>query len=154
MSARLLTIALACVVPLSSAVRSAGDDSWTIHPTEVPKSRYKVYVPISLEDAFVELRKMLPPQAIEKMRSGTEEEMSLYHLSLGMWIRNNWGLWGGSRLSKYFNGLGLHHPDDMSALILSTFWCHLNSKPLRVQERIAEYQAYWRKSARREQKTK
>ncbi len=143
--------AFLCVAIAASAALSA-DDSWTVHPTPDPTSKYKVYVPADLEDAFVELKKMLPVQVVQSMRAGSEQDVIQYHFSLGMWMRNNWGLWGGSRLSKHLNRLGLQHPDDMSGLILSTFWCHLNSKPLRVKERVAEYQAYWKALAGREKK--
>ena len=117
-----------------------------INPTPDPKSKYKVYVPINLDDAFVELKKMLPPKVQKEMQEGAEEEMIQYHMGLGRWMRNNWGLWGGSRLAEYFNNLGIHHPDDMSGIILSTFWRHLNSRPLGLEEKIAYYQAYWRAS--------
>ena len=39
-----------------------------------------------------------------------------------MWIRNNWGLWGGSRLLKYFKERGITHPDSMSAIILACYY--------------------------------
>lgn len=39
-----------------------------------------------------------------------------------MWIRNNWGLWGGSRLQKYFTDKGIHHPDNMSHVILVHYY--------------------------------
>src|SRR3712207_7074234 len=45
-------------------------------------------------------------------RSG-REEMINYHFSLGMWMRNNWGLWGSSRLQKYFTGKGVTHAEEM-----------------------------------------
>jgi hypothetical protein len=111
---------------------------------EGDQGKTPIYVPVNLEDAFVELKKILPPEVLKKMKEGTEQEMIQYHRSTGMWIRNNWGLWAGSHLAKYFNGLGIHHPDDMSGIILETFWCHLNSKPLRLDERIASSQAYWK----------
>lgn len=45
-----------------------------------------------------------------------------YHFGLGMWMRNNWGLWGGSRLQKYFTDRGTAHPDDMSSVVLFYYW--------------------------------
>ena len=78
------------------------------------------------------------------MRSGAEDDMSQYHFGPGMWMRNNWGLRRGSRLAKYFNDIGIRHPDDMSGIILRTFWCKLNDKPFRLNERIEYYQEYWR----------
>ncbi|MBM3249319.1 MAG: hypothetical protein FJZ09_00525 [Candidatus Omnitrophica bacterium] len=43
--------------------------------------------------------------------------------------------------------MGISHPDDMSGIILDTFWCHLNGKPLKVEERVKDYQEYWEYSA-------
>lgn len=126
------------------SIHAIAQENERINPTPDPKSKYKIYVPVSLEDAFVELKKMLPPKVLKEMKEGTEKDMVQYHMGLGMWMRNNWELWGGSRLAKYFNGLGVHHPDDMTGIILDTFWCHLNSKPLRLEERITYYQAYWK----------
>lgn len=57
----------------------------------------------------------------------SEEEFTVNtHFGFGMWIRNNWNLWGGSRLSIYFNQKGIHHPDDMSGIILVSYHRHLN----------------------------
>ena len=112
-----------------------------VHTEENNKA---VYIPKDLEDAHHELEKILKPADIEKMKNGTEIDMSLYHLDLGMWLRNNWKLWEGSRLSKYFNNMGVHHPDDMSGIILRTFWCKLNNQPFRLQERIAYFQEFWK----------
>lgn len=52
---------------------------------------------------------MLHPTLIDEMRIKSEDDMTQYHHSLGRWIRNNWGLWAGARLSKYFNELGIKH---------------------------------------------
>jgi hypothetical protein len=123
------------------------EDEDRLRPTPDPQSKYKVYVPASLEDAFAELEKMLSPKVRREMKEGAEEDMVRYHMGLGLWLRNNWGLWGGSRLARYFNGLGVHHPDDMSSIILDTFWRRLNDKPLRLEERVAHSQAYWKAMA-------
>jgi len=132
--------------------RDAGDEE-RLKPTPEPDAKNKVYVPVSLEDAFVELKKMLPPQVLREMKEGTEEDMIKYHSGLGMWLRNNWGLWGGSRLAVYFNDLGINHPDDMSGIVLDTFWCHLNSKPLGLEKRVTYYQTYWKVNQEPENKS-
>ena len=126
------------------SICAIAQDNERINPTPDPTSKYEVYVPVSLEDVFVELKKMLRPKVLKEMKKGTEGDMVQYHMGLGRWMRNNWGLWDGSRLAKYFNGLGIYHPDDMSGIILDTFWCHLNLKPLRLEERITYCQAYWK----------
>ena len=79
------------------------------------------------------------------MRVGTEDDMTQYHMGLGMWMRNNWGLWGGSRLAAWFNAQGINHPDDMSGIILDSFWRYLNGKPIKLDEQVKYYQGYWKK---------
>jgi len=39
-----------------------------------------------------------------------------------MWIRNNWGLWGGSRLQSYFAQRGFSEPDGISSIILDEYY--------------------------------
>ena len=117
---------------------------YKVNPTPDHTSQYKIYVPTNLEDAFGELKKMLHPDLLKEIKEGSEQDMIGYHMGLGLWMRNNWGLWGGSRLAKYFNGIGIFHPDDMSGIILDSFWRHLNSQPLKLEEQVAHYQRYWK----------
>jgi hypothetical protein len=111
------------------------------------------YIPKDLDDCFVQMKKLLKPEDVEKMKSGTEDDMIQYHFGLGMWIRNNWGLWGGSRLAKWFNGQGIYHPDDMSGIILDSFWRHLNQKPIRLEEQVKYYQDFWKEQETIQQET-
>jgi hypothetical protein len=87
-----------------------------------------VYVPKDLEDCFVQLEKILTKEEMEKIRSEPESNMGQYFLELGARMRNDWGLRGNSRLAEWFNSVGVHHPDDMSGIILNSFWRHLNGK--------------------------
>lgn len=109
-----------------------------------------VYIPKDLDECFSELKKILSKKTVETMKTGPEGDMSLYHHGLGTWIRNKWGLWKGSHLAKWFNERGIRHPDDMSGIILRSFWRHLNNQPLKLDEQIKFYQDYWKK-AKREQ---
>ena len=71
--------------------------------------------------------KLLPEVDRKEMHAlPKRDDMIQYHMGLGMWIRNNWGLWGGSRLQKYFSERGITHPDDMSGLLLNFYydWLH------------------------------
>ena len=102
-----------------------------------------VYIPNNLEESWAELEKNLAVKDRQRLKEISEADMVKFHLSYGMDIRNSWGLWRGSRLAKYFNNLGIHHPDDMSSIILDTFWCHINNKPIRLEERIAYYKEFW-----------
>ncbi len=44
------------------------------------------------------------------------------HIGIGMWIRNNWGLWQGGALHDFFTRQDVEHPDDMSVLLLNAYW--------------------------------
>lgn len=88
-----------------------------------------VYIPKNLEECFAELDRLLKEIDKNEMRAlARRDEMIRYHMGLGMWMRNNWGLWGGSRLQKYFTDKGVAHPDDMSSVVLSYYHDWLNDK--------------------------
>src|SRR5262249_8471354 len=78
-----------------------------IHGTRDPNSPTGFYIPKNLEDCFAELDRMLHPEIIRKMKAEPERAMNDYHMGLGMWIRNNWGLWSETRLCDYFKPLGI-----------------------------------------------
>ena len=68
------------------------------------------------------------------------------HHGLGKWIRNNWGIWSkDSRLYEYFSKLGLHHPDDISGIILTSYHRHINKKELDLDKQVKHYIEYWKK---------
>jgi hypothetical protein len=68
---------------------------------------------------------------------------SRLHHSLGMWIRNNWGLWRNSKLKQYFLNNGIFHPDDMSGIILTSYHRYLNGKTIDLEEQIKKYQDFY-----------
>jgi hypothetical protein len=104
------------------------DDELT--PTPDPNSPTKVYIPTNLQDCFQELDRMLPASVVKSVRLSTEADLLHQHFGLGMWMRNNWGLWSEwSRLKKYLDSLRIHDADDASSLILVSYWSHLNPKP-------------------------
>jgi hypothetical protein len=97
-----------------------------------------------LEECLVVLGKSLPPETLADMRARPEKDMILYHHGLGTSLRNEWGLWAGGPLYRHFAGRGLVHPDDMSGVILHSFWRYLHDRPLDVEGQIKGYQEYTR----------
>lgn len=97
-------------------------------------------VPETLEECFVELEKFLSEEELEEFKGTKEDDLAGYHFSLGSWIRNNWGLWLDSPLARYFRGIGIDHPDDMSAIIITSFHHWLNNKDIGLQEQVKYYQ--------------
>lgn len=68
---------------------------------------------------------------------------TMAHFGLGMFLRNNWGLWKGGELRTAMQGMGFRHPDDMSAAILGAEASRLRKVPFDVNAEIAKYAAYW-----------
>ena len=107
----------------------------------------EVYIPKDLEDCFKQIDVFFADSTKTKIKQWTEDEFcSNAHFGLGMWMRNNWGLWGGSRLSKYFNEMKIFHPDDMSGIILTSYHRYLTGNEIKLEEQIKYYRNYWKKS--------
>jgi len=111
------------------------------------QNRNKRYKPKDLEESITQLGIIFPDSTKNNIFNLTEEEfVKNTHLTTGMWIRNNWGLWRKRELAKYFNTLGIFHPDDMSGIILTSYYRHLHNQDLKVEEQIEYHKEYWRKS--------
>ncbi|MDP4210791.1 MAG: hypothetical protein Q8928_18430 [Bacteroidota bacterium] len=86
-----------------------------------------VYIPKNIKECFLQLDKLLTKEDIKQIKSLKSKSETLeYHHSLGMWIRNNWGLWGGSRFQLYMHDRMNDEPDGMSAKVLEFYWEWLN----------------------------
>jgi hypothetical protein len=106
------------------------------------------FLPHDLRSAIQELDAILPQEA--KIKLAKYRSTAWAHRGLGMWIRNNWGLWsqprrrptvnkheknGGckesglmrakSPLREYFLRRGFSNPDEISGLILDAYQRHL-----------------------------
>jgi len=97
------------------------------------------YIPKDVDDCLVELEKLLINEDYLSIKNGTEEDVLLWHPSLGRYLRNTWGLWQESRLAKWFNKKGINHPDEMSHIVLVAFWRDINSEFINLEELIEEY---------------
>ncbi len=95
-------------------------------------------IPTTLSEAHAELERILSSEELAEIDAmASKYDMSKYHFGLGLSIRNNWGLWQGSALAKHMRELGFTDPDDMSAVILETFWCKRHGQNFRLKERAA-----------------
>jgi len=100
--------------------------------------------PTTLAEAHERLEQMLSAEELAKVDAmPSQRGMSKYHMGLGAGIRNGWGLWGDLPLAKHMRELGFTHADDMSGVILDTFWCKRHGKDFRLEERAAKYKGYW-----------
>ncbi|SYZ74492.1 hypothetical protein TRIP_C90120 [Candidatus Zixiibacteriota bacterium] len=102
------------------------------------------YIPVDLSDCLTQLDKTLSQEVHDTLMAWDEEDLWKAHFRLGMWIRNNWGLWGRSRLSNWFNAQGIKHPDDMSNIILTSYWRYLHDKPIGLDDQINRFEVYYK----------
>lgn len=88
-----------------------------------------ICIPRNLEDCFIQLDKLLSEEDKRSIQELQDKKATIrYHLGLGMWIRNNWGLRAGSRLKKYMLYRKIDDPDEMSAIILEFYYDWLNER--------------------------
>lgn len=104
-----------------------------------------VYIPKDLEDCFVQIDKMLNDSLKTEFKKISEDDFTeKTHFGLGIWMRNNWSLWEGYRLSKYFNDREIYHPDDMSGIILTSYHRKLTNKNIDLENQINYHKTYWK----------
>lgn len=60
-------------------------------------------------------------------------------------MRNSWGLWGDSPLSRYFARLGIYHADDMSAILNEAFSRRVRGMDIQLDKLVQHYRDYWEK---------
>lgn len=137
------------IVLLSLLVVSAQETKEDNRPQEQRK------IPTTLAEAHAELERILSPETLAEIDAmPSESDMIKYHFGLGMGIRNGWGLWQGGPLAKHMQELGFIHPDDMSGVILNTFWCKRHGQDFRLKERAAEYKKYWEAAQKAQEEEK
>ena len=87
-----------------------------------------IYIPKNIEECFLELNKFLKKDDIKIMKEFKSKVLYSfnYHMGLGNYIRNNWGLWADSRLYNYLRERFCFDADDMSGRILGFYWEWLN----------------------------
>ncbi|MCX8522470.1 hypothetical protein OF897_00845 [Chryseobacterium formosus] len=86
-----------------------------------------IYIPKNLHDCMIELDKILNFEIKKDLKNAKDTFDFNGHMGgLGMWIRNKWGINGGSRLLKYFNDRGdignrEYGREIISGIIISTY---------------------------------
>lgn len=82
------------------------------------------YIPKDIDEAIDSLDTILS----EKDKRFIADSLSMEefcadaHFGVGMWMRNEWGLWSGSRLQKFLTKKKVYHPDEMSYEILKAYY--------------------------------
>jgi hypothetical protein len=85
--------------------------------------------PETIQEAVNRLQDELADEEIARIRQMAESELIGLHFGMGLWIRNNFGLWGGNeRLRESCRaaaGTNHLHVDTMSTLIIHALWRRL-----------------------------
>jgi len=99
-----------------------------------------VYIPKDIPDCFIQIDSFWSDSTKVEVKAWTEQDFAARtHHGFGRWIRNNWQLWSGSRLSTYFSEKGVHHPDSISWIILVSYHRYLNNIELKLEEQFEPY---------------
>jgi hypothetical protein len=93
-------------------------------------------LPPVVADAFRRLDRELPSETRDSLRAAPPGGMWRYHHSIGMYVRNEYGLWQGGPLQDYFRAKGLRHPDDMSGVLLEGYGLYLRGARVKVDSLI------------------
>ena len=88
--------------------------------------------PMEFQPVFHALDTLLSPGQRDTLRTALRDSSWLYHRSIGMMLRNEFGLWRGGPLQSYFLARGVRHPDDMSDILLRAYGAHLRGEPIDV----------------------
>lgn len=88
--------------------------------------------PPEFRPVFRTLDTLLTAGQRDTLRTALRDSAWRYHFSLGLFLRNEFGLWRGGPLQSYFLARGVHHPDDMSDVLLRAYGEHLRGEPVDV----------------------
>src|SRR5277367_2419498 len=103
----------------------------------------KIEVPETFEAALIGLKKIIenakPDEKEAFLNDPEDDACGRLHFGLGMWLRNNWGLWGGGALQTWFNSKGIKHADDMSGILITTVYRQLHNQPIDLDRQIVYY---------------
>ncbi len=115
-------------------------------------AKTEIIIPATLNDSFRYLDSLFSDSTKLEIRSMQELEFSSsMHFGLGMWMRNNWGLWQGtSNLYHFFIKKGIWHADDMSGIILRSYYRHLTGKKIKLAHQFRKSKKYYKKAKKKE----
>ena len=96
--------------------------------------------PKNLTECIQMLDHILKKEDKEKAKTLTESEFLIEtYFGTGIGIRNEWIRSGNPELVKFFSDEGIKHPDDMSAMILTSYYRHLLGKEIDFEGQISAY---------------
>ena len=107
--------------------------------------KYAKRKPRNLDEAIEALNYILSSKdKLVFQEWGEKKFVNSMHHHLGRWIRNNWDLWDEkSKLAEWFVAMEIWHADDMSAIILTSYWRKIHGQPIRLEKQVHKYIKYW-----------
>ena len=101
------------------------------------------YIPKDLNDALMELDKIMEEGAKKRFQAYSEEDArTKTHFSFGKYINARWSIQEGSRLTAWFQKCKIYNFDDMIDCVITAYHRKLNDKPIQFEE-LANY--YYKK---------
>jgi len=101
-------------------------------------------IPKTLEECYTELENLEDLEEWLNLNDKESSAVSLSHHGLGTWIRNNWGLWEGKgELYNWFKENEINHPDDMSGIIITSFYRFKHNIDIKLDEQINDSVEYY-----------
>jgi len=107
---------------------------------QIKNTDMKKQKPKNLTECIQMLDHILKKEDKEKAKTLTESEFLIEtYFGTGMGIRNEWIRSGNPELVKFFLEEGVKHPDDMSAMILTSYYRHLLGKEIDFEGQISAH---------------
>ena len=98
------------------------------------------YIPADLKDAMVTLDRLTSEESKASYAAQTEDfVVERLYFSFGRWIAIHWGMYDGSRFSRFLQGLGVDQPDGQKELVMRAYHRHLNGKDLDIRDLVTRY---------------
>jgi hypothetical protein len=83
--------------------------------------------PRTIEAAVAKILSVMTMEQRELLGGTEYDDLILFHHSLGMWVRNQFGLWRGNK--ELMDACRLPDPDDCSMVIIEACWHRLHGEP-------------------------
>jgi len=107
---------------------------------QIKNMNMKKEKPKNLTECIQMLDKTLKKEDKDYIKTLSEDEFFMEsHFTIGMGIRNEWIRSGNPELVTFLLDQGVKHPDDMSAMILTSYYRHLLGKEIDFEGQISAY---------------
>ena len=107
---------------------------------QIKNMNMKKEKPKNLTECIQMLDKTLKKEDKDYIKTLSEDEFFMEsHFTIGMGIRNEWIRSGNPELVTFLLDQGVKHPDDMSAMILTSYYRHLLGKEIDFEGQISAH---------------